>query len=258
MDGGLLWRARADGMKVIAHRGDSGSAPENTLVAFERAVRIGADVVEIDAHMTADGELVVIHDGSVARTTNASDMWSHGDLGVADRSLADLRTLDAGGWFDAAFAGQRIPTLGEAIGTITANDRTGVLLERKAGPAEVYATLIRDSSLLKHVVVQSFDWEFLTEMRQLLPEALLVGLGGGELDEARARELTAVAAAGIAWRHTDVTAAMVEVAHGAGLAVWAWTPDDPDAWQRLKLLEVDGVITNQPGQLIAWRDRGSK
>src|SRR3990172_9877913 len=94
---------------VIAHRGASGSCPENTLAAFRRAAALGADMIELDVQLTRDGEVVVIHDWTLDRTTSGTGP-------VRACSLAELRRLDAGAWFDAAFAGERVPTLGEVLG----------------------------------------------------------------------------------------------------------------------------------------------
>ena len=89
---------------VLAHRGYSAKAPENTMAAFELALAVGADGIELDVHMTRDGEIVVIHDDTLDRTTN-------GKGPVSDQTMAELRELDAGSWFSPEFAGERIPTL---------------------------------------------------------------------------------------------------------------------------------------------------
>src|SRR5438445_3289928 len=93
---------------VVGHRGAMGHCPENTLASFERGLELGADWIEMDVHLSRDGELVVIHDETVDRTTNGSGL-------VQDHTLVELNELDAGSWFGAAYVGQRIPTLGEVL-----------------------------------------------------------------------------------------------------------------------------------------------
>ena len=104
---------------AVAHRGGAGLAPENTLAAVHRALAGGADVVEIDVHRTRDGELVVLHDADVRRTTDAATaLPGRESYAVADLTLADVRRLDAGSWKDARFAGERVPTLAEVVDVV--------------------------------------------------------------------------------------------------------------------------------------------
>ncbi len=113
---------------IEAHRGDSASAPENTLAAFRRAVELGVPSVELDVHPARDGTLVVIHDDTVDRTTD-------GTGAVSDKTLDELRCLDAGSWFGSQFAGERIPTLAEVL-ELLAPSATGLNIEIKADDDE--------------------------------------------------------------------------------------------------------------------------
>lgn len=142
---------------VIAHRGDSAAAPENTLPTFAQALTTGADLVELDYHHSRDGVPVVMHDHTLDRTTDAVARWGRKDVRVEDTDVADLQTLDAGAWFGPAFAGTRVPLLTEALATIQRGSVT--LIERKAGDAATCARLLRERGLINHVVVQSFDWD---------------------------------------------------------------------------------------------------
>jgi len=107
-DGELSSIEKQDDFIVIAHRGATGYAPENTLPAIKKAIGLGANYIEIDVHQSKDEAVVVIHDYSVDRTTNGSGK-------VLDLTLEELKTLDAGSWYDSSFAGTQIPTLDEAI-----------------------------------------------------------------------------------------------------------------------------------------------
>ena len=118
---------------MIAHRGDSRRAPENTLPAFASAVRAAADLVELDYHHTADGIPVVVHDEHLDRTTNAVTVFGSKKIAVASRRWAVLGSLDAGTWFRPEFAGTRLPTLEAALDVIQRGSTT--LIERKSGDA---------------------------------------------------------------------------------------------------------------------------
>src|SRR5882672_9051969 len=167
----------------VAHRGASARAPENTLAAFAEAVRLGANAIELDVHLTADGVPVVIHDGTVDRTTNG-----RGDVGRM--TLKDLRRLDAGAWFSSRFRGERIPTLEEALEW--ARGRCGLNLEIKgpsgrrrtgaagaggaAGLPQValaVARALRRTGFREPVIVSSFSPQALRAARAHMPHVRL-------------------------------------------------------------------------------------
>ena len=156
----------ADRVLVIAHRGDSKAYPENTLPAFESAVRIGADMVELDYVHTSDGVPVVIHDATLDRTTNAAQLWQGQKIRVDSKTLAEVRPLDAGAWFGPAFAGTKLPTLEEALDAIQSGSTT--LIERKEGDAKTCVDLLERKELVGEVVVQSFDWNFLADRKSVV------------------------------------------------------------------------------------------
>jgi glycerophosphoryl diester phosphodiesterase len=251
---------------VIAHRGFSAMAPENTLPAFQRALDAGADLVELDYHHTREGLPVVIHDRTLDRTTNAPELWSRG-VPVAERTFADLRELDAGRWKGPGHAGARLPLLTEALDLI--QSRSVTLIERKAGDAATCAALLRERKLVNHVVVQAFDWDFLRDLRRELPEQVLAALGPphhsgqrdrkGEkfLEVAHLDEIAAIGARIVVWnRH--LSRESVQAAHARGLLVWAYTIDDPAETSALLDWGVDGIITNDPAairELAASRKR---
>lgn len=246
---------------VIAHRGWSGIAPENTLPAFQLALEAEADLVELDYHHSADGVPVVMHDTTLARTTDAAARWPGGGLAVAARTLEEMRTLDAGAWRHARFAGTAVPTLAEALALIQPAGMT--LIERKAGDAATLARLLREHALVNRVVVQSFDWAYLRALHAELPDQVLGALGPhGRADgrpltpeekilgPAHLDEIAALGARVAVWNR-DVTRDSVTAAHARGLKVWVYTVDDPAEIRRLLGIGVDGIITNQPAR--AWR-----
>jgi len=246
----LSCAARPPRILVIAHRGDSSNAPENTLSAFRSAIRAGADLVELDARQTADGTLVCLHDETLDRTTDAVQVFGRKKVLLREVRDAELTRLEAGMWFDPPVRGERIPTLAEALDCIQAGSRT--LLEHKDGPAAAYARLLREKKLVGRLVVQSFNWDFLRDLHRLEPRQPLAALGEKVLDESRWTRLAATGARTVAWKHTDITPELIAEARRRRLAVWAWTVDEPKDWERLVEAGIDGIITNRPGPLRHW------
>ena len=241
---------------VIAHRGYSQVAPENTLPAFKLAKAAGADLVELDYHHTQDGVPVVIHDGELDRTTDAVVQWGGKNIHVASKTLAELRTLDAGQWFDAKYAGTRLPTLTKALDLIQDGNLT--LIERKAGEAATCVKLLRDRKLINHVVVQSFDWNYLKDFHQQESRQILAALGppgslGGKKLEAAAKtldkswgdEVWRTGARVVVWNR-QITRESVAYAHEQGMKVWVYTIDDPVIANAMLDLGADGIISNDP------------
>lgn len=246
---------------VIAHRGYSAMAPENTLPAFERGLMSGADMVELDYHHSKDGALVVLHDYTLDRTTDATQRWSRTQIKIADITLAELRQLDAGRWFKQPQTGVTLPTLSEALDVI---QRGGVtLIERKAGDAAACVKLLQERQLVNQVIVQAFDWEYLRDFHRLEPRQVLGALGppslraGKKLTDAEKAlspvwldEIRALGAQAAVW-NKQVDAAAVKAAHQRGLKIWVYTINDQPTAQRLLEMGVDGIITDNPA--IVWK-----
>ena len=148
-------------------------APENTLPAFEAAVRLGVNMVELDYLHTADGVPVAFHDEELDRLTDARARWGGEKIPLASKTLTELETLDAGSWFSPAFAGTRIPTLEAAIDTILTGSLA--LIERKAGDAATLVELANRKRCVGRIAVMAFDWDFLRECRQLSQTLVLGG-----------------------------------------------------------------------------------
>jgi glycerophosphoryl diester phosphodiesterase len=226
----------------IAHRGASGTRPENTLISFRRAMEIGADVIELDTRATADGIAVIMHDATVDRTTNASGR-------AADLTLEQIKELDAGSWFAPEFAGERVPTLAEAVALT--GDRVALSLELKETGVEEQAVAAIRSTANPRSFISSFHEECLRRVRQLDPEMTLefiIGIDPLSEDEiARLTERTRQLDARIlAPSHRGITPALVSAARMAGLTLIGWTVDQPEQMQRLIDLGVDGITTNRP------------
>jgi glycerophosphoryl diester phosphodiesterase len=242
-----MWQHRAHGRpRVFGHRGAMGYAPENTFASFERAIELGVDAIELDVHLTADGEVVVIHDHELNRTTD-------GDGILGEKTLAELKALDAGKQFGAEFAGQRIPTLGEVLAW--ARGRCVLDIEIKGGPwpyagleAKV-VDLIREHEMVDQTIVISFEHPTVARVKALAQE-----IAAGTLWSARPIDPVAVARAAGAnailpfWSYCD--AETVEQAHAAGLSVHPWATSDPTVVERLIRLGVDSICSNHPDVVV--------
>ena len=239
----------SDGMKkpwVIAHRGASGHAPENTLAAFQRAVELGAGFIETDLHLTRDARFVAIHDDTLERTTNGRGR-------VHDFTLAELRELDAGLWFDRQFSGERIPTIEDVLAFSQKHDVIFYLDAKYNAAWGMHHSLVgalRDSQNAARTVVLSFDPSVLEALRRLDP-SVMTGLlcEEGRMDavkaslEAGARQLCP--------RMDLVTPELVEQAHRSDLGVVAWTANRPEEMRSLIAAGVDGIMTDFPDRLRA-------
>lgn len=246
-------------MWVIAHRGASGVAPENTLAAFRRAAEIGASFIETDLHLSRDARLVALHDETLDRTTNGSGP-------VAAKTLEDLRRLDAGAWFrgqaaDGAsgkFAGERIPTIEEVLAFGREHD-LGLYLEIKAqgasGAEHAVVGAVRAANEVGRTVVLSFDPGVIARVRKYEP-LLMTGLLFSERLPDVVTKAVGAGARQLLPRADRVTPELVEEAHGNDLKVVAWTVDDPTQMKRLMAAGVDGIITDYPGELMAMLKAG--
>lgn len=242
----VSWLRRAPGAapSIVAHRGASKRAPENTLAAFRLAIELGARLVECDVHLSADGVPVVMHDERVDRTTAG-----HGP--VAEKTLSELKALDAGSWFGGAFAGERVPTLDEALEECAGRARLFVELKRGGGAALVEAALARIGESKCDVAVISLgpeEVQGVARARPDLPLGFLVGRqtvaehGADRLVQA-AGELGATF---FAPQDSAVDAALVAKTHDAALPVSVWTVDEPQRMRGLADLGVAAITTNVP------------
>jgi len=234
---------------VIAHRGASAVAPENTLAAFRAAFDAGAAWVETDVQPTADGGLVLIHDDEVDRTTDGTGQ-------VRELATSALTGLDAGSWFGPPFAGTPVPTLNDLLAELTEGRR--LLLEIKGDhtPDQVarLVAAIQAAGVDRRVLLQSFEVPVLRRLRAILPEEpiglLVERIGDDPVGDCH--DLGAVTYnpfVGAVLERPDVVGTL----HAEGIATMPWTSDDPDQWAALTDLGVDGIITNDPAALLSWQ-----
>lgn len=231
--------------EIIAHRGFKAIAPENTVVAASLALRYGADSLEFDVHISSDGEPVVIHDSTVDRTTDGS-----GD--VSNKTLADLKSLDAGSWFDSVYAGAEIPTLGEMLDVAVQGNFRRLFIELKAGSQSDVVNVVDEvkaRGLEDNAVIQSPNFSRALNAR---PESNRVGLGftAGSLTEAQ----DAISRAKIDHRSVLVVdnsvirnnPSVVDDARRFGITVAAYTVNDSETVQKvISTANVNSIITDK-------------
>ncbi|MCU0520152.1 MAG: glycerophosphodiester phosphodiesterase [Anaerolineae bacterium] len=265
-----LRRHVSESPRIVAHRGASALAPENTMAAFERAWRDGADIIELDVRLSADRHVVVIHDAGLERTTNGVGL-------VSDWAASELRRLDAGSWFGAQYAGEHIPTLREVLDW--ARGKLAVMLELKFAPWGSFdpllvpevVTAIDETEMVEQVVVISFQPRALVQLKVLAPAVpagpipprdglliLAVGLVRRFTSLGKTRGFRQLLTRPLRYTHgwgcdivspnIDVaTTRLVETAHAAGYPVSCgglrW--DYPHAIQ----LGVDTISANDPARI---------
>ena len=228
---------------MIAHRGASGSAPENTLAAFRRAAALGADMIELDVQLTRDGEVVVIHDWTLERTTSGS-----GPVGAC--SLAELRRLDAGAWFGPAFAGERVPTLGEVLGAVALPVNVELKPAGDDGLEAHALTVVAAAGAAQRVVFSSFALVALERLRVLSEEAT-IGLLWETAAIAEALEAAGrVAARALHLRKDVATPETLAALASAGLPVRVWTVNEPAELARLGACRVEAIFTDYPERFL--------
>ena len=262
---------------VIAHRGASGFAPENTLAAFKLAIALGADGIELDAQLSADGRAVVIHDARVNRTTDATGP-------VASFTAAELEKLDAGGWFERrlairprlraavereaalangkalAYSGEPVPTLESVLALLAPANLRRVYIEFKGSHTnmralvEAVVSLVCEFRMERVVTLLSFDHESIRLARQATGEirtAATFSIAGRRLITARSIISAAqeVGADEVALHYGIATRRMVDALHEQRLEVSAWTANSRLVMRRLVACGVDSIMTNYPKRL---------
>lgn len=231
----------------VAHRGATGYAPENTFAGFDLAVEMKADYIEIDVQRSKDGEIVVIHDTTVDRTTDGTGK-------VGDLTLEQLRSLDAGSWKGEQFAGVTIPTFEEILDRF--HGKVGILIELKApelypGIENQVAEALKERNLDKpqneKIIIQSFNFESMKKMDQLLPK-VPIGVLTSNLKDTTMEALQEFSTYAD-WFNPSygiVTEELVNQVHSLGMQIGSWTVRSQEAADFLFDMKVDAIITDYP------------
>lgn len=237
---------------IIGHRGDAGSAPENTLAAIDRGLKMGTDILEIDVHLTRDGHLCVMHDKKVDRTTNGRGK-------IKDLTWDQIQKLDAGGWYSDSFKNEKVPSLEQVIEKI--NGKSQLLIEIKKGTPyypqieEKVLETIHRLKAEKWCIIQSFNMKLLQHIHRLDPEIRLQKL-----------EIFVIPELHISFdgtlRHFDpvknnffesyninyffLTSSIIKHIHNSNKSVYVWTANSESVIKRMINMGADGIITNHP------------
>jgi len=239
---------------LVAHRGASAEAPENTLASIRKAWEYGVDGVEVDIHLSSDKKCIVIHDPLTDRTADHPAV-------VAACTADDLRGFDAGSWFDPRFGGERIPLIEEVLDTIPAGKFLCIELKDGRGLEEALRDRLCVLGREESVCVLAFDVERVARFKALMPDvpAFLLLVPG--IDPATKLPLPfkqdviervkACGADAPACYEGAVTKEFVEAVHGAGMPLLVWVVDDPDRAQKLARWGVDAIATNDPAKILS-------
>lgn len=233
---------------ILAHRGASQWAPENTMAAFRLAAEMGADGIELDVQLCKDGEAVVIHNFRVDETTDGSGR-------VKDFTLAELQTLDAGSWYAAKFSGERIPTLAQVLHELGPRLKYNIELKATSllsdGLEAETVRLVEDANMVHRVTISSFNVAALWRVRRLNPY-ISIGLLYAPDQPRYLRERwlqPLVRPNALHPRWDTISERYVIAAHRRGVAVNPWTCNEPDPLLRLVNWGVDAIITDRPDLL---------
>jgi len=239
---------------VIAHRGNSGVAPANTLIALRQAIELGVDMIEIDVNLTKDYIPVLIHDKNIENTTNGKGL-------VSSFTLADLKQLDVGSWKGKQFADERIPTLAEALDVAKGRVYLAVDLKDESAILEM-VKVIQDADMKDDVIICGCDVPTAQKVRRFDDQLTIVLNVDSELNELAKREdksefireyvrqacYAHLSALNVNYKHVNED--LIKRAHLKALPVWTWTVDDEDDMRRLIDMGVDAIYTNWPEKLL--------
>lgn len=261
---------------VIAHRGFRSIAPENTLLAASKAFAVGADMWELDVAATTDGELIIMHDDTLLRTTNVKEMFPARDpWSVYDFSLAEIKSLDAGSWYKkadpfkqilngkvsreeaASFAGEKIPTLREAL-ELTREHAWSVNIEIKDATnqtcdswiVEKTVALVRELGMEDAVIISSFNHAYLERVKKAAPEIKVAALIDRPVKDPVA-VLKRLGAVALNPNLKYLDEQTVKAVRAAGYGVLVWTVNEPADMDKLLRWGVTGLITDYPDRGLA-------
>jgi len=237
---------------VIAHRGFSAARPENTLAAVRAAIAVGADMVEVDVTLTADGHVVCIHDDTLDRTTNGSGR-------VNEHTLDELHRLDAGSWFSSEWADQKIPTLKEVLDVSNSKILVNIEIKSEAvtpdargGIAKRVVQLIHQLDMADQVIVSSFDPQALQQVRSADPNVVTASLFNKDIhmDWPPGDIVDPVGARALNISRKRVTQDLVDECRSLGIPIGVYTVDEASVMRKMIKMGIDALFTNHPDRLL--------
>jgi glycerophosphoryl diester phosphodiesterase len=241
---------------IVAHRGASGIAPENTLAAFRRAVDQGADMIELDVRMTQDFHIVVHHDRDLKRTTGSrGKVW--------ELTLQQLRLLDAGSWFHPRFRGEQIPTLRQVLEAMPPHVKVNIEVKTDGEPRkrlafeEVCILIIMEKKFEDRALVSSFDHKFLGRMHKLYPSIKTGALFHPLRDRRKTPSSIArkIGTSAFICSHSQLKQRLIEDARAHKIMTGVYVINQPEHLRKVLRHEVDAIITDFPGKIIRTLER---
>jgi glycerophosphoryl diester phosphodiesterase len=241
---------------VVAHRGSSGSAPENTVAAFQLALESGADIIECDIRLTRDEEVVIFHDRTLNRTTNGSGP-------VQDKTLKELKSLDAGSWFSSKFKGEGIPTLSEALQFLDGRAFLNIELKADASDHQTNVHLenrvletVRDAQAEHRILVASFNHRLMREIKARHPELTTAVIYKAVRDFASrpSRLVSRSGAEAFVCGRWWLRRKLLEDLQVHHIPLFVYTVNREHDVERMIRLRVNGVITNFPDMVVRTRN----
>lgn len=238
-------------VKIIAHRGASFQAPENTLAAVNLAWEVDSAFVEVDVHLSADHKVMVCHDDMVSKSAGEKPV-------ISQTHSKDLRKLDVGSWKSAVYKNERIPFLEEVIATIPEQGK--LIVEIKCGPEilPVLQQIVAHSTQKDRLIFISFGWETISAVKNRFPDILCYWVSDDKTDLSdKIKACADNGLDGIDLYYKLIDAEIIEQANQSGLEVLCWTVDDPINARQLIDLGVTGITTNRPAWLKSKINQGT-
>lgn len=230
---------------IIAHRGASAFAPENTIAAISKALSLGAGGIEIDVQMGKGGDLFLFHDWTTERIGGMNLLFS-------EMKTSDIRKIDAGSWFSEEYRGEKIPYLSEALNLIPKNRGMLVNIELKKTAADtrdvetMLVKMVRDMGMAEDTIISSFNYKSIAKIQSIDPGVKTALITYGSFpDPMRYFSIFRCYSIHPAFYYTDRE--FVETMHSNNLRVYPWVVDEPEYARALTEIGCDGIITNRPG-----------
>ena len=231
--------------EITAHRGASAYAPENTLIAYQAAIDMGADRAELDVWLSKDGEVVLMHDEELMRTTGAEGM-------VWELTLKELKKLEAGAWFSEEFKGEAIPTLKEVIHLVRGKMKLNIEVKTSQPEPRIarkVVDIVRSENFIDQCIVTSFDRTVIEEVKKIAPEITT----GFLFDEDYPEDVMKGNWNILSCSHEITTKAFIDETHRNGKRIHVWTINDEAQIRHFTRINVDGIITDRP-DIVKKRD----
>ena len=243
-------------VRVVAHRGSSFDAPENTLASAKLSIEMNADGSECDVYKTTDGVLVLLHDGTLKRTAGV-------DKKVVECDYATLAGLEVGSWKNPKFAGEKIPTFKEYLAVFQGTNTRPVIEIKMDGIEQAVIDAVKEAGMTDRVVIIAFSEHVVKKMRELAPEISAAWLYGKKEDTWTVEQMADFLTEKAKYCNTNIldlnygllSPELLKILRNRGFFVWAWTVNEPAVMERLLRWGIDSITTDRPDVLIEVMNR---